>query len=269
MTLQLDFTVNQMIAVERSQLGVKESPRNTNRQKYGAWYGWNGVSWCGIGQCWSFAHAPNGIDLRKHGFSSPASTVAFLRDGKNIWRAVSANNIRPGDLVFYDFPDNVHRTQHVGLAVTSVSRGKFKAIEFNTSAGSNTNGGEVQLRDRTVSFVSGVVRPLYQPVTSLPGKKPTQKTLPIYTSLASRKNFQKSVGLTGSAVDGKIGPKTLAAANALELKFRNQSGNKALFSQMRSLKRAMSPILGLVPNIGWGPKSHATYVKYLAANRIK
>ena len=36
----------------KSQVGTTEDPPGTNRQKYGKWYGWDGVAWCAIFQSW-------------------------------------------------------------------------------------------------------------------------------------------------------------------------------------------------------------------------
>src|SRR5262245_39381108 len=37
----------------QGEVGVKESPANSNNQKYGAWYGMNGVPWCAIFCTWA------------------------------------------------------------------------------------------------------------------------------------------------------------------------------------------------------------------------
>ena len=37
-----------LVEYELTQVGVKESPSGSNMQKYGAWYGANGLPWCAM-----------------------------------------------------------------------------------------------------------------------------------------------------------------------------------------------------------------------------
>ena len=67
---------------------------------------------------------------------------------------------RPGDVVIYDFPGGAS-TDHCGI-VESVSADYVTAIEGNTAAGNDSNGGEVMRRTRPLSQVVGAVRPQYQ-----------------------------------------------------------------------------------------------------------
>lgn len=41
-------TANDIIKIAEKELGTKEYPANSNKQKYGVAYGWNGVPWCVI-----------------------------------------------------------------------------------------------------------------------------------------------------------------------------------------------------------------------------
>jgi hypothetical protein len=58
---------------------------------------------------------------------------------------------QPGDIVVYKFGSNTFK--HIGLFEkwTDRGRGKFAAIEGNTSQASDDNGGEVQRRQRDTS----------------------------------------------------------------------------------------------------------------------
>ena len=49
-----------IVKVAVSQIGVKESPANSNKTKYGKWFGMNGVPWCAIFLDWCFEHAKGG-----------------------------------------------------------------------------------------------------------------------------------------------------------------------------------------------------------------
>jgi hypothetical protein len=71
-------------------------------------------------------------------------------------------NPQPGDLVFFDFPDNVHRVQHVGIVAEVRQDGTLTTIEGNTSSGdhgSQFNGGGVYRRHRDRRYVVGYGRP--------------------------------------------------------------------------------------------------------------
>ena len=67
---------------------------------------------------------------------------------------------RPGDVVIYDFPGNSARTDHCGIVVTALTTG-IRAIEGNTGAKSDANGGQVQERTRPTKFILGAYRPDY------------------------------------------------------------------------------------------------------------
>ena len=53
-----DVTADKLIATARSQLGIKESPKNSNKVKYNVWYYGSNKSayWCCTFVCWCFAH---------------------------------------------------------------------------------------------------------------------------------------------------------------------------------------------------------------------
>ncbi|MBR3171305.1 MAG: hypothetical protein IKF22_08675, partial [Lachnospiraceae bacterium] len=49
-----------VLKVAASQIGVTESPKNSNRTKYGKAFGENGVPWCAIFLWWDFRKAKAG-----------------------------------------------------------------------------------------------------------------------------------------------------------------------------------------------------------------
>lgn len=162
------LSASDVLAVAKREVGTTESPAGSNRQKYGAAFGWNGVSWCGIYVWWCFLAA--GIDLREHGFpgTTCASTNAFdagaVRAG---WAHVSAGAEEPGDVVLYDFGvtgpgDSPNDDDHMGLVQANLPGSYLRAYEGNTSsgmAGSQSNGGGVFLRTRAYSLVRHIYRP--------------------------------------------------------------------------------------------------------------
>ena len=47
-------TKEAVIQIAKWQVGVTESPPNSNKQKYGAFYGLNGYAWCVMFVFWCF-----------------------------------------------------------------------------------------------------------------------------------------------------------------------------------------------------------------------
>jgi hypothetical protein len=131
-----------------TQLGTKESPSQSNNQKYGSWYGVNGVPWCAIFTTWSYetcGDSPSFIKGQNYAFVP--YIVADARAGRNGLR--TTDDPIPGDLVCYDWQwDTVY--DHVGIfeAWQPGSGSTFTAIEGNTSLTNDSNGGEVMRRTR-------------------------------------------------------------------------------------------------------------------------
>jgi hypothetical protein len=151
------MTADRVLDVARSQIGIAESPPNSNRQPYGKAYGWDGQPWCAQFVWWVFGQA--GV---KHLIPKTASTVqmADWYDHRQQWHI---GGPRPGDLVFFRFPGNKNRVNHVGLVEAIEPAGTLITIEGNT-AGTNTgdqrNGGMVA-RKRRLSNIVGFARPAY------------------------------------------------------------------------------------------------------------
>lgn len=148
-------TASEVLRIAAAEVGVVESPPGSNRTKYGAWYGMNGVPWCAIFLSWVFAKA--GMpEYRAH---YTPSWVAWFK-ARGMWHAGHAG-IAPGDVVFYDFPDSVRRVQHVGI-VQKVGTTGILAIEGNTAIGNDSNGGQVMFRQRAFGpYIVGYGRPAY------------------------------------------------------------------------------------------------------------
>lgn len=68
----------------------------------------------------------------------------------------------PGDIVFFKYPTNNRRTNHVGLVTHVNSENDFGTDEGNTSLNSEDNGGKVMARKRTKKNVVAFARPKYQ-----------------------------------------------------------------------------------------------------------
>jgi hypothetical protein len=139
------------LKIALAQKGIKESPANTNKVKFTAWYGLVGP-WCVIYQCWVGVQA--GESWAKKGARYAAVFQVDAAAAQHDFGMSFTSNPEPGDLVTYDWPDEPGTSNHIGRFVKWTAKGRtFQAIEGNTSTSSNSNGGEVMLRTRDVSLV--------------------------------------------------------------------------------------------------------------------
>lgn len=139
-----------IIAIAFGEVGQKESPLNSNKTKYGKWFGLDGFAWCGIFCSWVYAQA--GVPLGKigytKGFAGCQTAVAHFKKTGEV-----ANSPQMGDLVFFDWNgDSKH--DHVGIFNGwKVKDKEFYTIEGNTSLTNQSDGGAVMNRTRSVKNV--------------------------------------------------------------------------------------------------------------------
>jgi len=55
-----------IVEIAEKEIGTTEYPANTNKTKYGAWFGLNGLAWCAIFVSWCYDKA--GFPLGNIGF---------------------------------------------------------------------------------------------------------------------------------------------------------------------------------------------------------
>lgn len=142
-----------------NKIGIKEDPPNSNKQEFGAWFGFNGAQWCGIfcSYCYAFAgHSLGILDFYKGFASVPFAYNHYKKLGR------ITTNPKPGDLVLFDW-DKDGSPDHVGLFEKWTDNGAFLTIEGNTSMGNQSNGGEVMRRSRNMNFVHSFIDPLLLP----------------------------------------------------------------------------------------------------------
>lgn len=139
--------MSKVVELAVKEVGVVESPKNSNKTKYGKWFGLDGVAWCGMFVSWLYAQA--GMQLPKIGFSKGfagcQTAVAYFK--KKGW---ITNDPVPGDIVFFDWNKD-GRYDHTGIFVEDVSDDEFITIEGNTSLTNQSNGGQVMRRKRSRS----------------------------------------------------------------------------------------------------------------------
>ena len=180
-----------VLKIARAQIGEKEDPLGSNKNKYGKWYGVDGVQWCAIFVSYCFYKA---------GLPLPATTpkgFAYCPSGVDWFRSKGRFFSEPkiGDVVFFDWykgiractindGDNVRCSDawHIGIVEKVNSDGSITSIEGNTSETSNGNGGGVmrQTRDRDLWY--GFGRPNYSTVSRVSNYPQFQGRIILLTS---------------------------------------------------------------------------------------
>ena len=59
--------MGKIVEIASKEVGQGETPLNSNKSKYGKWFGFDGVAWCGMFVSWCYTQA--GTPLPKIGFS--------------------------------------------------------------------------------------------------------------------------------------------------------------------------------------------------------
>lgn len=167
-----------VLATARSQIGVTENPARSSRQKFGAWYGMNGVPWCAIFVSWVFWHAGHPLPriATAKGFAYVPDVVAWAK-ANQCWKAQGP---RPGDLVVFSFGGV--RPDHVGIVEAVLSDGRVATIEGNTSGTNPRMGGMVARMHRGARIVGYVaVTSTAAPApTPAPKPEPTRRSKPMF-----------------------------------------------------------------------------------------
>ena len=163
-------TVNEILDLARSQIGVKESPANSNNVKYNtAYYGREvygdiAYPWCMVFIWWLF-YALSASSIFYDG-ARVAGCTTFMRWAKKQSGRWKLKDFQPGDIVLYDFDGNRNDADHCGIVESVTSTGVI-AIEGNTSvSGSQSNGGMVCRQSRPFSRILGAYRPAYKKTTT-------------------------------------------------------------------------------------------------------
>lgn len=139
--------MSSIVDIAKKEIGVSESPKNSNKTKYGKWFGLDGVAWCGIfvSWCYSQTKSPLGKIGFLKGFAGCQTAVAYFKKKDKITKKPV-----PGDIVFFDW-NNDGRYDHTGIFVRAIDKKTFETIEGNTSLTNQSNGGQVMKRNRNYS----------------------------------------------------------------------------------------------------------------------
>lgn len=141
--------MSKIIEIAEKEIGYSEAPANSNKTKYGKWFGFDGVAWCGmfVSWCYDKAGQPLGNIGFSKGFAGCQTAVAFYKKKGKI-----TNEPVAGDIVFFDWNGD-GRYDHTGIFVRHINEIYFETIEGNTSLTNQSNGGQVMRRKRKYTGV--------------------------------------------------------------------------------------------------------------------
>ena len=133
-------TATDVLNVARRELGNHESPPQSNLQKYGAWYGFNGQPWCAMFVSWALHQC----GITSYRFAAVAASVASAKKSGRL-----TSTPQPG---FVACKLYTATKGHTGIVEAVHGDGTVTTIEGNTSAGDDRNGGVVMRRRRSLAY---------------------------------------------------------------------------------------------------------------------
>lgn len=252
-------TATTVLNIARSQLGYREGRNNST--KFGAWYQWQGVSWCAQFQSWVFAQADAlGLVYGKHAYC-PWWVRDFESHGRfHSWQTAPQR----GDIVFYNWSGNHGLADHVGIVEAyDATHHVVTSIEGNTTsgiAGNQSDGGGVYRRRRNTLYVAGYGRPAYAPernVTPLPVSRSGSRRPPLLVDSCWGRMTTRAVqawcGITQDGVAGRVTHKAL----------QRKLGVKADGVWGRETIRALQWVVGARQDGVLGPVTVAAFQRFL------
>ena len=152
-----EYYASKVIKVAEGEIGVTESPKNSNKQKYGKEYGVNGTAWCCQFVWWVFKHAGASELFYGGGKTAwvPSVRKHYAKKGK--WIRRGDGTPKPGDLIIFGNRDDSGSGKHIGI-ITKVTSSTVYTVEGNTTkTGYSANGGMVAAKSysRTNSNIAG------------------------------------------------------------------------------------------------------------------
>lgn len=229
-------TASDVLSYCKSQIGIKESPKNSNNVKYNtAYYGHNvsgsQYAWCSTFLWYCFNKTAKGLYPKNANAAYAQDEVVSKCGGKWIMKKTNSSTTRkaylkkakPGDIVCFDFGAYSCYRQHVGI-ILSVEGDHFVTIEGNTSAnGSQSNGGMVCKKTRRYSDICSAARPNFQPAPKkhYTGELPSATVSSKTGTVANIKRWQKFLNWWGASlsVDGDFGSATEKATKKFQSKY--------------------------------------------------
>ena len=134
---------DKIIEIAKAEIGVTESPKNSNKQKYGKEYGVNGTAWCCQFVWWVFKHAGASELFYGGGKTAWVPSVRKHYTQKGKWIRRGNGTPKPGDIIIFGNRDDSGSGKHIGI-ITKVTSSTVYTIEGNTTkSGFSANGGMV------------------------------------------------------------------------------------------------------------------------------
>lgn len=169
------MTMNKVLKVAISQIGVFESPAGSNNVKYNTWFYGHAVhgdkyAWCATYLDWCFQKAGLG-SLYPHNENAAYAQDEIVSRCGGKWimkknksksaRQAYLSKAKPGDIVDFDFGAMDAYRRHTGI-VEKVDGNSIICIEGNTSeSGSQNNGGRVCRKTRRYVDICSAARPAW------------------------------------------------------------------------------------------------------------
>lgn len=120
---------SKVIQIAAAEVGNKENPMGSDRQKYGVAYGRNGVAWCCIFAWWVFKQA--GLSSLFYGGKKVATCTTVMKWFKS--RGQWHKSPKVGDCVFFNWSGGSSVAHHIGIVESIKSNGSVVCIEGNCS----------------------------------------------------------------------------------------------------------------------------------------
>jgi len=168
-SMNRDSIAARAVEKARKQVGYKESPPGSNGNKFGKFWGEDGVSWCGLFVAWAWQDA--GFKISRElalKIDYVPELVSLASKKLHGLRIVSKDEVKKGDAVAFDWPAG-HKSangdgtaDHVELFDKWInkSQGIFRTVGGNTGSVDRSNGGEVLENVRYTKNVQAFVRKL-------------------------------------------------------------------------------------------------------------
>lgn len=166
----------ELMSIAAREIGYHE--RSGKRNKYGEWYGMDGVAWCMefVQWCYHAAGAP---------LPYKTASCGALLDWYRVHDpdCVTREPV-PGSIVIFDFPNTRYATDHTGLYVSRTAD-TLTTIDGNTSGTNQSNGGWVQQKTRSLGYANPTYitpRALWEPAAE-PAEKEDEENVERYQTL--------------------------------------------------------------------------------------
>lgn len=208
----LAISSTQLYNYAKKYIGTKESPENSNKQKFGEDFGVNGVAWCAIFVYFCFKHVKGGVPLENPAIlggvqrSYMSTDYMMARMKAAGWKEIeNASSLAKGDIIFWQFNTSGSDVNHVSICKTATSS-TITSLDGNSGDSSENDGGEVSIRKRSASLMYRAYRPPYRNASSTSLRKAVI-ALFAATGVAAT-GFASITGKTTSEVEASLSPTT-------------------------------------------------------------